>query len=213
MHHNLSSLALNAFSVCVLCERVPPVHYSVSKLAPLLSSCHTFLLLEHFVDFVDAMQICVDFDHVSSCSSIFNAFDLSQYSWHFSSGISFVALRCTFSSILWSLLSAGAQITIPYSSIGLTRLEYSFFTVGPSKNVNDLLISPSILLALFAINSTCWSNFSSGSACTPKSLSFVVSPNIQSECGGALVGRTDVGNPLIRHSQPPQEALKRFVSE
>ena len=72
----------------------------------------------------------------------------------------------------------GAQITFPYSRIGMTRLEYSFFTVGPSKNVNDLLISASILLALFAINSTCWSNFSSGSSCAPKSLSLVVSPGV-----------------------------------
>ena len=135
----------------------------------------------HFVDFVDAMQIFVDFNHVSLLFyrlGSFNAFNLSQYSWHFSFGISFVALRCTFSSVLWFLLSVGAHITFPYSKIGLTRLEYSFFTVCPSKNVNDLLINPSILLALFAINSTCWSNFSSGSTCTPKSLSFVVSPRV-----------------------------------
>ena len=66
----------------------PPVHYSVSKVDPPLSSCHTFLLeLQavsprhcvvvqlkwYFIDFVDAMQIFVDFDHVFSCASIVQA--------------------------------------------------------------------------------------------------------------------------------------------
>ena len=34
-------------------------------------------------------------------------------------------------------------------------LVYSFFMVGPSRYVNDILIRPSILLALFATISTC----------------------------------------------------------
>ena len=91
-HHNLSSLVLKAFSVCAeTTSSVREFHLLttlVSKVAPPLSSCHTFLLeLQavsprhcavvhlkwHFVDFVDTMQIFVDFDHVSSCFSVVQA--------------------------------------------------------------------------------------------------------------------------------------------
>ena len=49
-----------------------------------------------------------------------------------------------FSIICWSLLSVGAQATLTYSRIGLSRPVYSFFIVGPSKYENDLLIRSSI---------------------------------------------------------------------
>ena len=105
----------------------------MSKVAPPLSSCNTFLLeLQavspdhgvvvhlkwHFIDFVDAMHTFVDFDHVSSYMlGSFNTFKLSQYSWHFRSEISFVALRCTCSSDLWALMNvdmAGYPFCVGY---------------------------------------------------------------------------------------------------
>ena len=45
-------------------------------------------------------------------------------------------------------MSVGAQAALPYSRIGLTRLMYSFFMVGPSRYVNELRMRPSIVLAI-----------------------------------------------------------------
>lgn len=76
----------------------------------------------------------------------------------------------------------------PYSKIGLTRLVYSLFMIGPFKYINDLLIIQSIRLTLFATISTCWLSFSSKSTCTPKFLSFMVSPGgICSTIGSVII--------------------------
>ena len=97
-------------------------------------------------------------------------------------------LLCTFSICCCSLLRDGTQAALPYSSTDLTRLVYRILMVNPSLYVyarliipNILfvyarLIIPNILFALLVTVSTCWLNFKSGSICTPRSHSFVVTP-------------------------------------
>ena len=77
----------------------------------------------------------------------FITLSLSVYCRFRSSGTIFVALLCTLSICCCSLLSDGTQAALPYSSMGLMRLVYSFLMVSPSLYVNARHIMHNILFA------------------------------------------------------------------
>ena len=115
-----------------------------SRVASWVSGCCYRIVVQlkwHSINFIDSMEIFIRFNHVSSCSSIVEAWELkspepSPYSRFFSSGTSFVVRCWLFSIICWFLLSVGAQTTLRISLVSSLYIrERTCYTWYDSFNV------------------------------------------------------------------------------
>ena len=96
---------------------------------------------------------------------------LSSYVKPLKPGMSLVARLWTFSITSTWRLNLGAQTELAFSKCGLTNALYRRRKGYSSRCMNDLLIRPTIPIALVILSDTCLSKISSISIVTPRSFS------------------------------------------